>query len=47
MVLDGTVEFEISDSILRPAVGEEVYIPAHALRSVRNIGDKTSRWLYG
>ena len=45
MILEGEVEFEIGE--LRPSVGEELYIPAGVLHSVRNIGKSTSRWLYG
>ena len=47
MVLEGEVEFEISGKILQPVVGEEVFIPAGAVHSVRNKGITTSRWLYG
>lgn len=47
MILEGDVEFEIGSQILRPAVGEEVLIPAGVLHSVRNTGGITSRWLYG
>jgi len=32
---------------LRPAVGKEVLIPAHASHTVRNVGGTTARWLYG
>ncbi|MCA9771013.1 MAG: cupin domain-containing protein [Myxococcales bacterium] len=47
MVLEGEVEIEISGvaRIARP--GEEIFIPARALHSVRNRGRTTSRWLYG
>ena len=47
MILEGEVEFEIGGQVLRPSVGEELYIPAGVLHSVRNIGNSTSRWLYG
>jgi quercetin dioxygenase-like cupin family protein len=47
MVLEGNVEFELSGKVLRPAVGEEILIPAGVLHSVRNRGKTTSRWLYG
>lgn len=47
MVLEGDVEFEISGKVMRPAAGEEVFIPAGALHSVRNKAKTTSRWLYG
>jgi quercetin dioxygenase-like cupin family protein len=47
VVLEGELEFEINGEISHPPVGEEVYIPAGAVHSVRNIGGKTARWLYG
>jgi mannose-6-phosphate isomerase-like protein (cupin superfamily) len=47
MILQGDVEFEIGSQVLRPAVGEEVLIPAGVVHSVRNTGNNTSRWLYG
>lgn len=47
MVLDGEVEFEISGVVHRPAAGEELFIPAGALHSVRNLGTGRARWLYG
>ncbi len=47
MVLEGEVEFEIDGVICHPAVGEELFIPAGALHSVRNLGSSASRWLYG
>lgn len=47
MVVDGEVEFEIEGQVHRPAPGEELFIPAHARHTVRNVGDRESRWLYG
>lgn len=47
IVLEGSMEFEIDGETGRPAAGEEVFIPAGAVHSVRNIGDVTARWLYG
>jgi quercetin dioxygenase-like cupin family protein len=47
MVLEGEVEFEIEGQVLQPSVGEELVIPAGAVHGVRNIGNTTSRWLYG
>jgi mannose-6-phosphate isomerase-like protein (cupin superfamily) len=47
MVLEGDVEFEIDGRIFRPAVGEELMIPAEVRHSVRNKGRSISRWLYG
>jgi quercetin dioxygenase-like cupin family protein len=47
MVLEGNVEFEINETVLQPAIGEELFIPAGALHSVRNKARTISRWLYG
>lgn len=47
MVLEGDVEFEVGGTVLRPAVGDEISIPAGIIHSVRNKGRATSSWLYG
>lgn len=47
MILEGDVEFEIGGKVLHPSAGEELFIPAGALHSVRNRGKTTSPWLYG
>jgi quercetin dioxygenase-like cupin family protein len=47
MVMGGRMELEIEGKVIHPQIGEEVFIPARALHSVRNIGDTTARWLYG
>ena len=47
LVLEGELEFEVNGAISYPKYGEELYIPAGAVHSVRNIGDSTARWLYG
>ena len=47
VVLEGELEFEISGKVSHPKLGEEIFIPAGAVHSVRNIGDSTARWLYG
>jgi mannose-6-phosphate isomerase-like protein (cupin superfamily) len=47
MVIDGTVEFEIGGKIHHPQPGEELFIPAGAVHSVRNLGATTAHCLYG
>ena len=47
LVLEGELEFEVNGVISHPKIGEELYIPAGAVHSVRNIGSQTARWLYG
>jgi len=45
--LEGRMEFEIEGTIHHPDPGEELFIPAGAVHSARNIGKVTARWLYG
>ena len=47
MPLEGEIELEIEGRIRRPAVGEEILIPAGARHTVRNVGGTVARWLYG
>lgn len=47
VVLEGELEFEIAGETHRPAPGKELFIPRGAHHSVRNIGGKTARWLFG
>ena len=47
IVVEGEMEFEINGKISHPRVGEEIFIPAGAVHSVRNIGSSIARWLYG
>lgn len=47
MVVEGEVEFELEGNAHRPAAGEELFIPAGAKHTVRNLGRGESRWLYG
>jgi quercetin dioxygenase-like cupin family protein len=47
LVVDGQLEFEIEGEVHHPGIGDELYIPAGAVHSVRNIGRSTARWLYG
>jgi quercetin dioxygenase-like cupin family protein len=46
-VVDGRLELEVAGSVVVADPGDEVFIPARATHSVRNINDGTSRWLYG
>ncbi len=47
MLIEGEIELSFQGKTLRPAVGEEVLIPANATHTVRNVGGTTSRWYYG
>ena len=48
MVLaEGEIEIEIEGKVHQPRIGEEVFIPANASHTVRNIGSKANVWYYG
>ena len=47
MVVEGDVELVIDGNVHRLAPGEELLIPARARHTVRNVGARESRWLYG
>ena len=47
MVVEGEVELEINGKKIRPKTGEEILILQNEIHSVRTLGQKGSRWLYG
>jgi hypothetical protein len=47
VLLEGEMEFEISERVCHPKIREELLIPAGAVHSARKIGTATARWLYG
>jgi mannose-6-phosphate isomerase-like protein (cupin superfamily) len=47
MLIEGEIELSFRGKTMRPNVGEEILIPAHASHTVRNIGGTTNRWYYG
>jgi len=47
MPIEGVVQLEMQGRTLRPAIGEEVFIPAGVAHTVRNPGRSRSRWYYG
>lgn len=47
IVLEGQMEFEVEGEVQHPGPGEELFIPAGAVHSARNLGDSTARWLFG
>ena len=47
MAITGELEIEIEGQCIRPKIGEEVLIPARVQHTVKNVGEKTARWLYG
>ncbi len=47
MILSGDLELKIEGQSIQPSVGKEICIPAGVTHTIRNIGGKTARWLYG
>ncbi|HEY6419457.1 MAG TPA: cupin domain-containing protein [Candidatus Binataceae bacterium] len=47
VVVEDELEVEIGGVARRRAPGDEVFIAARALHTVRNLGGATARWLYG
>ena len=47
VLIEGEIEVEIEGKAERPKIGEEVFIPANAVHTVRNVGQKNNVWLHG
>jgi quercetin dioxygenase-like cupin family protein len=47
MVVEGELEVEIEGKKHQGKPGIELFIPAHARHTVRNVGGTIARWLYG
>ena len=47
LLAEGEIEIEIEGKSQRPKIGEEVFIPANALHTVRNVGSMGNVWYYG
>lgn len=47
MVVQGDLDLEMQGKTIRCDLGQEVFIPAGVLHTVRNVGTTTSRWFYG
>lgn len=47
MPVAGVLEIDMDGKTLRPAAGEEVFIPARTVHNVRNVGGTEARWLFG
>ena len=43
----GEIDVEIEGTSQRPQIGEEVFIPANAVHTVRNVGQRNNVWYYG
>jgi len=47
MLIDGEIEVRFGGKTLRPAIGEEIFIPANTPHTVINVGSVTNHWFYG
>ena len=47
MLVEGEIEVSFGGETQRPAIGEEIFIPAGVSHTVINVGAVTNRWLYG
>ena len=47
VLIEGEIEVEIEGKAERPKIGEEVFIPANAVHTVRNVGQPNNVWYYG
>ena len=47
LLADGEMEIEIEGESQQPQIGDEVFIPANAVHTVRNIGKTKNIWDYG
>ncbi len=47
VVQEGALEFEVEGAKALLGPGDEVFIPAGALHSMRNVGGTVARWFYG
>ena len=47
VLADGEIEIEIEGKSQQPQIGDEVFIPAQAVHTVRNVGSTNNVWYYG
>ena len=47
ILAQGQIEIEIEEQIHRTVIGEEIFIPAKAVHTVRNVGTVPNVWYYG
>ena len=47
VLAEGQIEIEIEGESQQPLIGKEVFIPAKAKHTVRNIGKTINAWYYG
>ena len=47
VLVKGEIEIDIEGKSQQPPIGEEVFIPAKAMHTVRNVGKTDNVWYYG
>ena len=47
VLAEGDIEIEIEGKSQKPQIGEEVFIPANAKHTVKNIGKTNNVWYFG
>ena len=47
VLAEGKIEIEIEGQSHQPPIGKEVFIPAKAIHTVRNVGKTHTVWYYG
>ena len=47
VLAEGEIEIEIEGKSQQPQIGDEVFIPANTIHTVRNIGNTNNVWYYG
>jgi quercetin dioxygenase-like cupin family protein len=47
VLAEGEIEIEIEGKSQQPPIGAEVFIPAQAVHTVRNVGKTDNVWYYG
>ena len=47
VLAEGKIEIEIEGQSQQPPIGMEVFIPAKAIHTVRNVGKTNNVWYYG
>ena len=47
VLAEGDIEIEIEGKSQQPQIGEEIFIPANSIHTVRNIGKTNNVWYFG
>ena len=47
ILAEGEIELEIEGKAQSPKIGEEVFIPANSVHTVRNVGSTKNVWFFG